>query len=176
MRTFKGIGIGLISFVILFLLIGTLLSDTQTVEREVWLKAKQKDLDAIFHNPERWKDWHTQLKDNPNVELKSAGKEKTAILEVKASNGMYSLLKADSVGNGFFSFTTTSGKEEQGIRSLSSISYLEEDGTVILKFSNEYYLGNNPFYKFVGLGFDDIMGPETEDMIDNISNLVEKKK
>ena len=175
MKIFKGIGIGIISFVTLFLLIGTLLSDSQIVEREVWLKAKKKDFDAIFHNPEMWKEWHTQLKGNLNVELTPKGIGKMALLEVKASNGMYSVLKVDSIADGFFSFSTKSGKEDQGIHSLSSISYLEEEGTVILKFSNEYYLGNNPFYKFVGLGFDDIMGPETEEMIENISNLVEKK-
>ncbi len=173
MRTIKGVWIGIISFVILFFLIGMILSDTQIVSRDLWIKTEQSKLDSLFHNPNNWSKWHAQLIDNPNVELKSLGYKETAQLHVLVSKGASSLLKTDSIGDGYFSFVTTIDNEDNGIKTYSWFDYKEEEGTIVLKFTNRYYLGNNPFYRFVGLGFDRIMGNETNAMLENISELLE---
>jgi hypothetical protein len=173
MKAIRGVGIAIISFVILFSVIGLLLPETKTINRELWLQADQEKLDSLFHNPINWMLWHPQLINNDRVKLESSGYGVLGQLIVTTNEGLYSVLKVDSIGQGYFSYKTTIGKlEKEKISSISIHKYQYNEGSMVLSITKSFYLGANPVYRFFGLGFDAIFGDEIEAELNTIKSII----
>ena len=172
MRHIKGVGIGLISFVILFLLIGLILPDRQIVHRDLWLKTNELNVANSFTEAKTWVSFFPQLNELETKDLFIDGKT----VLVHPENGKVFEFKQDSLNNGFASILQQQ-KDIEGIKVEYQFSWTEPDsGTVRMNIDTQYSLGSNPFYRFIGIGFNDIMDKDLQEIMSQMKVVLEEKE
>lgn len=172
MRHIKGVGIGLISFVILFLLIGLILPDRQIVHRDLWLKTGEAKVESSFESATSWIRFFPQLSELDSSEVDIEGK----LVLVYPENGKIFEFKQDSLNDGFASILQQQ-KDIEGIKVEYQFSWTEPDsGTVRMNIDTQYSLGSNPFYRFIGIGFNDIMDKDLQALMSQMKLILEENE
>lgn len=169
MRHIKGVGIGLISFVALFLLIGLILPSSQIVHRDFWIKTNSINVYKSFQEPNSWMALFPMLS-----ELKDGDYDFTEKgINIHPSKGKLYKMELDSLMEGYAKISQAQ-LDIKGIEIDYVFTWAEPDSkTVRMNIDTEYHLGSNPFYRFLGIGFNDIMDGDLKDLIKQMKSEIE---
>lgn len=165
MRHIKGVGIGIISFVLLFLLIGLILPNHQIVTRDLWLKTSSKEVVEKF---EKSSSWMMLFPDLIELDSSSYTLSSTRIDIVGSQGKEFEFLRDEELLNKKVGILQRE-KNIKGIEVYYQFSWTEPDsGSVRMTLDTEYRLGSNPFYRFVAIGFDDIMDGDIQRILKQV--------
>lgn len=169
MRQIKGVGIGLISFAVLFLLIGLILPSSQIVHRDFWIKSTSSKVESQFGKQSDWMRLFPMLNGLNKSDFDFTGEG----IDIHPSNGNLYRLNLDSLSNGYAKISQAQ-VDIKGIEIDYVFSWTEPDsGTVRMNIDTEYHLGSNPCYRFLGIGFDDLMDSDLKELIKQMKTELE---
>ncbi|MGK7397454.1 MAG: SRPBCC family protein [Candidatus Cyclobacteriaceae bacterium M3_2C_046] len=175
MKNIKKIGVGVLGLIAVLMIISIFMPSDVMVERSVMIKAPKEEIFQQINNLKNWEKWSPWHQLDPNMELVYEGPESGEGAAYhwhssKRNVGDGSLMITKSVPFELIEADMDFQKESPA---RASYKLEEQPEGVLVTWSLQTYLGPSPYYKYLGLFLDDLVGPEFEKGLHNIKVLLE---
>ncbi|MCK5741835.1 MAG: SRPBCC family protein, partial [Chlorobi bacterium] len=160
MKILKYSLIAFLSIIVIFFIIGLMLDSKATVTRSIEINAPAKYAFNLINNTAKWADWSPWVEKDPNMKV---------VLEGPAAGvGAVRKWESDVPEVGFGDIEIIKSTEYTNIKanlnfsdmSMSAIdwTFVEKAGRTTLTWTSETEFGSNYIMRYLGLGFDSMMG------------------
>ena len=177
MKLLKRIAIFLIVLIALLAVVGFFLPAQYRVERTATVKAPPENVFAIVANMKTWEDWTAwNLQLDPSLKRSFSGPATGVGATMswdgkKTGQGEMTLTKAVLPAELAYDLAFEHGK----FKSVGTFTFEPAgDGTTVI-WTDSGDMGGNPFYHWMGLAMDKLIGPDFEKGLARLKTLAEKK-
>lgn len=165
----------LLSLLTLFLVVALFLPSKYHIKREIVMQAPPEKIFPFINNLKKWPQWSTwTVERDPTLTYSYEGPDegKGAVSKwdgKKLGNGMMTILDSDETTGAKYDLSFEHGK----FRSVSTISFEPNGNSTRVIWIDDGDLGSNPFYRYFGLFFDRMIGPDFEKGLARLKSKVE---
>ena len=176
MKWLKRLLLGVVVLIVTFVAIGLLLPSGFRVERSVMIAAPAEKVYGLISAPAQWKQWTVWNQRDPNMQISYSGPAQ--------GQGARWAWQSASEGQGEMEFTAAVPNEsltyrlafpEFGMQSTGKMMLKPQDQGVLVSWSNEGDMGNNPMNRWFGLFMDKFVGPDFEAGLANLKRVAEQR-
>lgn len=176
MKALKIAIISVVSFIVLFMLVGLVLPKNFHVERQISIES---DKDIVFNHIvdlKQWREWGVWFERDPNMQVTYTGPDKQV--------GMKSSWVSEQEGNGEMTIKgVTPGSQmiynlyfpDFDMSSTGELTVVEKNGKTQVTWTNHGDLGGNPINGWFAMLMDGMIGPDFEAGLANLKKLSEGK-